>query len=426
MTMTDHDAIVFSLQLALMLAVGLVAALVMMRLRLPVILGELMGGVIIGPTVLGALAPGWFDWLFPAGGGSSVARNAVTQLGMLFFLLVAGLEVDYAAIVRRGASIVWTSLCGVALPFVAGILLVFALPGLWGSQAQAEPVLFALFLGTALSISALPVIARILMDMNLLKTELGTVVMAAATIDDLIGWTLFALILGEFLPGGSPAGSPWITLLLAAGLWILALTIGRKIARRAMQWMPDHMPWPGSFLMVTAIAVLAVGALAEAIGIHAFLGAFLVGIALVDNAGASNAARDAVRQFVTYFFAPLYFVSVGLQANFIVNFDLPLVLVVVVVACASKIVGASVGARLGGLSPRKALAVGFGMNARGAMGMILASLALSYGLIDQRVFVALIIMALVTSLLSGPVMQRLLAGEPRPALIGEGRTVTTS
>jgi Kef-type K+ transport system membrane component KefB len=424
--MTDHDAILFSLQLALMLVVGLMAALVMVRLKLPVILGELVGGVIIGPTVLGMLAPGWFSWLFPVGGATSVARNAVTQLGMLFFLLVAGLEVNYAAVTKRGATIVWTSLCGVALPFASGVVLVLALPGLWGGQAQADPVVFALFLGTALSISALPVIARILMDMNLLKTELGTVVMAAATIDDLIGWTLFALILGEFLPGGSPAGSPWITLLLAAGLWLFTLTLGRKIARRAMRWMPEHMPWPGSFLMVTAIAVLTMGALAEAIGVHAFLGAFLVGIALAENAGASNPAREAVRQFVTYFFAPIYFVSVGLQANFIANFDLPLVLVVIVVACASKIVGAGVGARLGGLSPRKALAVGFGMNARGAMGMILASLALSYGLIDERVFVALIIMALVTSLLSGPVMQRLLAGEPRAAVIGEGRTVTTS
>src|SRR6476469_6099712 len=159
---TNNDAIIFSLQLALMLAVGLVAALVMTRLRMPVILGELIGGVIIGPTVLGALMPGFFAWLFPAEGASSVARNAVIDLGMLFFLLIAGMEVNYSALRQRGVGIGWTSICGIVLPFASGVFLVLALPGLWGNVTQSNTLLFALFVGTALSISALPVIARIL------------------------------------------------------------------------------------------------------------------------------------------------------------------------------------------------------------------------------------------------------------------------
>jgi Kef-type K+ transport system membrane component KefB len=157
------------------------------------------------------------------------------------------------------------------------------------------------------------------------------------------------------------------------------------------------------------------------LGIHAVLGAFLVGVALAQKSEKRNGAHEMVYQFSLSFFAPIYFVSIGLQANFAASFDPVLIGVVLVVACIGKVGGVSLGARLGGMSLRESMAVGFGMNARGAMGMILASVAHEQGLIDQRIFVALIFMAVVTSLLSGPIMHRLSLPSipaPRPSFKG--------
>jgi Kef-type K+ transport system membrane component KefB len=272
--------------------------------------------------------------------------------------------------------------------------------------------MFALFIGMALSISALPVIARILIDLDLIKRELGMVVMAAATIDDLVGWSLFAMILSNFMPNGLPGGSLWVTISLVLGLFALMLSVGRWAGQHALRWLQSHSTWPGGFIGVTAILVLAAAATAESIGIHGVFGAFLVGVALAQSSEKRNQAHEMIYQFVVSFFAPIYFVSIGLRANFVANFHLPLVLLILLVACVGKICGVSFGAWMGKMPPREALAVGFGMNARGAMEMILASIALEYKLIDQRVFVALIVMALVTSILSGPIMQRLLMIKP--------------
>jgi Kef-type K+ transport system membrane component KefB len=269
-------------------------------------------------------------------------------------------------------------------------------------------LLFALFMGAALSISALPVIARILMDLKLIRQEIGVVVMTAATVNDLLGWSLFAVILSMIVPGSSNH-SLAVTLSLVLAFIGLTLALGRWLGQPLLRRVRLFLPWPSGFIGLTTILVLAASAAAEAIGIHAIFGAFLVGVGLGQNLEEENQAHEIIYQFAVSFFAPLYFVSIGLRADFAANFDWLLVLIVLLVACTGKIVGAGLGAWLGGMPFREALAVGFGMNARGAMEIILASVALEYNLIDQRVFVALVIMALVTSMLSGPVMQRLLS-----------------
>jgi Kef-type K+ transport system membrane component KefB len=387
-----HDLVLFFLQISVILAVALVFGQVARRLHLSAVLGELIGGILLGPTVFAAIAPQLYVRLFPSAGATTVGRDAVIKLGLLLFLFVAGLEVNLAQVRQRGWGVVWTSLSGIVVPFGLGFGLVLLLPGLWTPQANSNVLVFALFMGTALSISALPVIVRVLMELDLTRRDLGMVVMAAATIDDLIGWLLFAVLLSTFRMGDQrPEGGLWITLGLILGFFAITLSVGRWIGPRARRWSQAHLRWPSGFIAMTAILVLVAGAIAETVGIHAVFGAFLVGVALAQS-----------------FFVPIYFVSIGLQANFAANFDLLLVSLILVVACAGKIGGASFGAWIGRFPPREALAIGFGMNARGAMGMILASVALEYQLIDQRIFVALIIMALITSVLSGPIMQRLL------------------
>ncbi len=410
--MSPHDLVVFFLELSVMLAVALLFGQVMRRLHLPGVVGELLGGILLGPTVFGSLAPKWHAWLFPTTSTVVVGRDAVIKLGLLFFLFTAGLQVNLAHVWQRGRSIACTSISGIVVPFGLGVGSVLFLPDLWGPASKSNATVFALFIGTALSISALPVIARILMDLDLIEKQLGVIVMAAATIDDLIGWSLFAVILSNIAPHDESARSLWMTLGLVLVFSVLILGIGLWPGQRALHWSRSHLPWPSGFIGVSAILVLVAAASAEAIGIHAIFGAFLAGAALAQSSQEQNQAHEIVAQFVRSFFAPLYFVSIGLQVDFAAHFDLLLVSLVLVVACLGKIVGVGIGARLGRLPPREALAVGFGMNARGAMGMILASVALEHQLIDQRVFVALIVTALVTSILSGPIMQRLLASEP--------------
>lgn len=170
--------------------------------------------------------------------------------------------------------------------------------------------------------------------------------------------------------------------------------------------MQTKLSWPGGVLSISLGICLLSAAFTESINIHAILGAFIAGIAFGDSVQLKEQAREIIHQFVTNFFAPLFFVSIGLKVNFIQNFDLQIVLIVLILAYVGKVLGAFIGARIGGMSKNHALAVGFGMNARGAMEIILGTLALNAGLISKPIFVALIIMALVTSITSAPLMKR--------------------
>ncbi len=196
-----------------------------------------------------------------------------------------------------------------------------------------------------------------------------------------------------------------MTFILVLLLFVFMLTIGRVLAQIALTWLRSHMPWPGTFLGITTILILLTSAFAEAIGIHAVFGAFLIGLAFSQILEKRDEAHEIVSQFVMYFFAPLYFVSIGLQANFVTSFDPILVLVVLLVACIGKVV--MLGLRVSKMPWRKSAVIGFALNARGAMEMILATVAREVGLINDRLFVALVIMALVTSILSGLIMNKL-------------------
>lgn len=399
--------VTFFLEIALMLSVSLLCGQLMSRLGFPAVFGELFGGIILGPTVWGQLSPDTFHWLFPASGAVFQGRDALIQICMLFFLFAAGLEMNLSLAKKQVTNIAWASLTGIIVPFVMGFGIVVLFPDLWTGHFNVEILLFAMFMGTALSISALPVIARTLMDLNLMNTDIGMIVTGAATINDLIGWSLFAFILSNFAPESIINIPPNMTFILVFLLFTFMLTIGRALAQGALKWLKSYMSWPGMFLGITAVLILIAAACAEAIGIHAVFGAFLVGLAFSQNLEKRDEAHEMVYQFVMYFFAPLYFVSIGLRANFVASFDLILVLVVLSIACIGKVLGVTLGLRAGKMPWKKSAIIGIALNARGAMEMILATIARDAGLIDDRLFVALVIMALVTSVLSGPIMSRL-------------------
>lgn len=405
--MAPIDMMVFFLEIAVMLFMALVCGQVMRMLRFPAVLGELFGGIILGPTVWGWLSPSTYNWLFPESGAIFQGRDALIQICMLFFLFAAGLEMNLSLVKKRSANIAWASLMGIVIPFIMGFGMIFLFPEMWRAHFQGRLLFFAIFMGTALSISALPVIARTLMDLDLMKTDMGMIITGAATIDDLVGWSLFAFILSNFAPESITDIPPYMTFIMVFLLFAFMLTVGRNLAQKAQKWLKLYMPWPGSFLGITTVLILLAAACAEAIGIHAVFGAFLVGLAFSQGLEKRDDAHEMIHQFVMYFFAPLYFVSIGLRADFVASFDLPLVLAVLIIACIGKILGVTLGLMISKLSLRQSAVIGIAMNARGAMEMILATVAKDAGLIDDHVFVALIIMALLTSVLTGPAVSRL-------------------
>lgn len=405
--MNHRELILFFLQISLMLFVALIFGQTLRKLKQPAVVGELLGGILLGPTVLGVIFPGFYTWLFPGIDAIQTGRNAIINLGMLFFLFVAGLEVNFAQVRRHGLAVLLIAGLGIFIPFAMGFALVQFLPELWSQQSETPGLLLAFFIATALSISALPVIARILIDLNYMKKKVGQLIMASATLNDLVGWTIFAIILSSFSTGRLD-GYSWLLVVLVLAFVLFFLTAGRWLGQKILNQRLVSLNESGRLLTVVSIIILAAAASAEAVGIHAIFGAFLVGVALAPNFEKHHRVSEIIHKFALSFFAPIFFVSIGLETNFASNFDFLLAFLVLTVACVGKIFGAGLGARLAGIPLREAMAIGFGLNARGAIEIILASVGLQFNLIDERVFVALIFMAVVTSLLSAPIMHLLL------------------
>jgi len=404
----------FLVQISLVLAIPLLVATLLRKLSLSPLVVELLCGVALGPSVFGTFAPRLYQDVFPAVSKATAAREAVTELGLLMFVFMAGLELRPRNLRRLGMPIFWTSFLGILFPLVLGVSSVLLWPGFWRNQAQSNIPLLALFVGTILSITALPVIARILMDLNLIKTELGLIVMSAATLDDMVGWGLFAIILSNFGGAGHSGRTLWSSVVVVLLVFGLILNLSNKRLQRAVVWL--NLPKETLQLKLTFLVFTTAAIIAQVTGTHATLGAFLAGVTLGRIPEARKLAQDSLYRTTASIFATMYFVSIGLKANFVTNFDVWLVAFVLLIACLGKISGVFLGARLGGKQPREALVLALGMNARGAVGIVLTTVGMEAGLIDQRIFVALIIMALATSTLSAVGIKQLMgAGVPEPA-----------
>lgn len=373
------------------------------KIKMPIVMGEILLGIILGPTVFGALYPDLCASIFPKVGAAKIAMDGITSLAVVMLLFVAGMEVQLQIMLKQGKTAVYTSFTSMLIPFVLGFAAVWFLPDFF--NFTADKLVYALFFGIAMAVSALPVITRILMDLNLFKTKVGMVIIAAAIFDDLTGWIMFSFVLSLMGQQGEIT-SIWFTIGMILGFGLFMLIIGRYVINRTLPWIQQKLSWPGGVLSISLGLCFLGAAFTEYIGLHAILGAFIVGIAFGDSVHLQEREREIIHQFVTNVFAPLFFVSIGFKVNFIENFDLPLVLLVFFLAVACKVFGAALGGYMGGLTKRESLAVGFGLNARGAMEIILGTLALNVGLIDSKMFVALVVMALVTSMMSGPLMKR--------------------
>lgn len=421
-TLSSPDLIRIFITLGVLLGSARILGEISTRLGQPSVVGELLAGILLGPTVLGELSPLASDGLFPRQGPRFMFLEGFTSVSVALFLFVAGLEVDLSTIWRQGRRAATVSVMGIAVPFLVGFGVAWLLPGLLLEGEAKHHLAFALFMGVALAISALPVIIKTLMDLKLYRGDFGMLVTAAATFDDLVGWVGFSIVLSLMGGADSHGGATILTVAHTLAFALGVLTIGRWLFHRSLPWVLANTTWPGGIMSLSLVVALFAAAYAKWIGIHPIFGTFLVGVAMGDSPHMREHTKTVLQQFISFIFAPIFFASIGLRVDFLANFDLQLAVVVFAIASVGKILGCGFAGLISGLSRRESWALGCAMNSRGIMEIILGLVALDHGLIDERLFVALVIMSVGTSMISGPLIARLLKRRKTQRLVDHFKT----
>ncbi len=405
---------VFIAEVVLLLVSGRLLGELAQRLGQPPVTGQLLAGIVLGPSVFGALFPHLRSLVFPPGPEQRSMLEGISQLGILMLLLLTGLETDLALVRKVRMPALLVALSGVAIPFACG----FALGELLPASLLPDPgrrLLAALFLGTALSISSIKIVAMVVRDMNFMRRNLGQVIVASAIIEDTTGWIIISLAMGVALNGGLDAFSLARTIGGIAIFLGASFTIGRPLVFRAIRWVNDT--FESEFAVITAILVImgAMALLTAALGMQTVLGAFVAGVLIGESPILTRHIDAQLRGLIVALFMPVFFGLAGLAADLRVFQDpkfLLLAALIIVLASAGKFAGAWLGARMGGLNTREAVALGCGMNARGSTEVIVASIGLAAGAFTQGIFTIVVTMAVVTTLLMPPLLRRALAGLP--------------
>ena len=372
------------------------------RYKLPAIIGEIVAGIIVGPTLLGAFFPDLFNTIFISAPKASSAFDGIANIGIILLMFIAGFEVDLKQIRQNGKQAIAISLSGILFPFAIGFLAVWFLYKDHFANGFNNQLVTSLFFGTALSITALSVITKILLDLDILKTRIGNIVLTAAMVDDFLGWILFSIII-QMMNAGKEQVSFWsvITVVLFA---VFMLTGGRWIVHRLLAYAGKSGKRSNVFTVAVCLCFIG-AAVTEALGVRAVFGAFLVGVAISDSEYFTEAHKQVLHQFTINVLAPLFFASVGLRLNFISNFNLEIVVLILVIAFLAKLIGARIGSSLSGMTRNESIAVAFGMNARGSQEIVLGLIALQAKIISGPVFEGLVVMTVVTMVISGPIMK---------------------
>lgn len=403
--LASNEVLQFLLIITILLATARIMGEVFKKYGLPAIIGELLGGILLGPSFIGSIFPAFFHQLFQDPKQPAVAFDGLAKLSVMLLLFIAGMEVQIANIRRRGKAAAKISFSGIFFPLVCGFAFTWFFYEQFFNTSNHDKLVPALFMGTALSITALGVMAKILIDIDMIKSRFGNLMMTAAMIDDIIGWMLFSVVIALAKLEGESHFNALTVLAIVIFFTAFMVTVGRKIINPMFRYANEKLSKPGAELSLAMLLCLAGGILTEWLGIKGIFGAFIMGVVIGNSPHFSEKAKDTFHDIVTYIFSPLFFVSIGLKVNFVSNFDLTIVLFVLGVSVLGKVLGGFIGARLSGFKFHKSIAVGFGMNARGSQEIVLGLIALQAGIIGEKVFVGLVIMTFITILIAGPAIR---------------------
>lgn len=403
-------------QLIVIVVAARVSGALFRAFRQPAVVGEIVAGILLGPSVFGAVAPGAFQAVF--GSGSLSALKLFAEVGVLLFLFVVGLDLDLSFLSERAATTVAVSLASIAVPFVLGVGLGLTLRRELAPPSVASAT-FALFLGVALSITAFPVLARILAERGMLATRLGSTALACAAANDAAAWSLLVVVVAMASRGDVAHAALTLAWALAFGAFLVVVVrplLRRFFARRDTE-KPDRSA------MATVVVVLLGSALAtEAIGIHALFGAFLAGAVMPRKAHLKDALVERLEELSSVLLVPVFFAFTGLRTSLALLGDTrgwALCGLIVAVAAAGKLGGVFAAARLSGLPAAEAFTLGALMNTRGLMELIALNVGYELGILSPRTFSMLVLMALATTLATGPLLslsERWRLEGPNPAV----------
>ena len=404
----------FLFQIVALLVCGRLMGELMQRIGQPPVMGQLIAGILLGPSALGALWPALQRSLFPTSPEQKAMIDAIAQLGILLLLLLTGMETDLAVVRRSRGAAFSVSLAGIVVPFLCGVLLGQLLPEAVLPNPEKR-LITTLFLGTALSISSVKIVAMVVREVGFLRRTVGQVIVAAAIIDDTIGWIIVSVIFGLALHGGVDIPALAQSLVGTAIFLVLSFTIGRRLVFRLIRWANDsfvsEVPVITAILVVTGLMALTT----HAIGVHTVLGAFIAGILVGQSPILTRHIDAQLRGLITALFMPIFFGLAGLTTNLTVLADTDLLVLtfgLIATASLGKFSGAFLGGRVGGMTWAQSLALGCGMNARGSTEVIIATIGLSMGVLDQELFTTIVAMAVVTTLSMPPMLRWALARLP--------------
>jgi Kef-type K+ transport system membrane component KefB len=400
-------------------------------LRQPPVIGEILGGLLLGPTVLGSAAPGIAESLFPESGVTAAVLGALYYLGLLLLMFLAGGEVQVQAAPEERKTVLAVTTSGLLLPFSVGILIVQALDPSDFSGPYGSPVAFALIFGIAIAVTSIPVISRIMLDLGILYTAFARVVLTVAVLEDIVLYVVLAVVLGLAQAQSEETYGLWAlfgvdsvalsaayhvitTLLFFAVFLAKGADIFRVVASSRVNLLEKRNPTAFRFVFLLVLGLCCV-----ALGINPIFGALVAGIsaARADAMSEKEAQRtwDALKRFSLAFFIPIYFAVVGLQLDLVRHLDVLFFLWFFLVACVVKSLSVWLGARLAGESRSSSINLAVAMNARGGPGIVLATVTFSAGIINESFFVSLVLLSIVTSQIAGFWLDRTFAGRPAPS-----------
>ncbi|MFI9311013.1 cation:proton antiporter [Streptomyces triculaminicus] len=393
------------LQIGVLLGLSLVLGRLAQRLGLPRVVGELASGVLLGPSVLALVAPQFATWLFPHEPAQMHVLDAAGQLGVLLLVGFTGMHLDVKLARRHGGTAAAVSTAALLLPLALGLGLGFALP----DQLQpinGDTVGFACFLGVALCVSSIPVIGRVLADMNLIDRNVGQIILCVAAVDDAVGWLLLSLVTAAATTAVTAADIALILWHLAA-LLLGVITVGRWTVPRVMRWA-GRSSSRGAPITAAVVLIFLAGAAAQALGFEALLGAFLCGILIGTCAADQGRRLEPLHTTALGFLSPLFFALAGLRID-LTELAHPTTglwaLAALGIAIVGKYLDAFVGSITGHLSRWEALAVGAGINARGVIQVVIAVVGVRLGLLTTAMYSIIVLIALITPVMAPPVLK---------------------
>jgi len=398
---------IFIAELGLLLLVGRLMGEAAQRLGQPAVMGQLVGGLLLGPSVLGLVWPAAEHALFPGTPEQKSMINAVAQIGVLMLLLLTGMETDLQLVKRVGRAAVTVAAAGVALPFICGFALGEMLPDALLPRPDVRLVT-AIFLGTALSISSVKIVAMVVREMNFMRRDLGQIIVASAILEDTIGWVIIAVAFGLASAGTVDLWSLGRAVLGTAAFMAVSLTVGRRIVFNLIRWSNDNFQSEFPVITMILVIMIAMALITQLIGVNTVLGAFVAGILIGESPILTRHIDEQLRGLIVALFMPVFFGLSGLSADLTVlkNPDIALLgLGLIAIASIGKFLGAFVGGKLGGLTRAESLALGCGMNARGSTEVIVATIGLSVGVLNQNLFTLIVTMAVVTTMAMPPMLR---------------------